>query len=165
MGGVMANARRGPKVYTIEVTGKPVAKGRGRVGLVHGRPMIFTPKNTRVWEKDARTVARQVMGPDDPLQGSIQIIVRAVFPIAASWPTWKREMALAGTLAHTSKPDGDNVLKAMKDALNGVVYLDDSQVTKGAYIKEFGDRPMVRAVVKQLEGYPSQTSKNPNKGE
>lgn len=31
---------------------------------------------------------------------------------------------------HTRKPDSDNVLKAVKDSLNGLAWRDDSQVCK-----------------------------------
>lgn len=152
----------------VIVTGKPVAKGRGRVGILKGkggkpdRGMVFTPSNTRKWEKDARTEARIVMGPRPPLEGPLQIVVKAVFPITAGWPAWKRALAEEGALMHTMAPDGDNVLKAMKDALNGVVYLDDKQVVKSGVVKSFGTQALVKATIRILNGYPSQTTRNPN---
>ncbi len=36
---------------------------------------------------------------------------------------------------HTIKPDIDNLIKSFKDALNGVVWKDDSQVWMGSYTK------------------------------
>lgn len=43
------------------------------------------------------------------------VVVEAYFSIPPSWPATRREMA-PGT-PHTVKPDGDNVLKAVLDAL------------------------------------------------
>lgn len=46
------------------------------------------------------------------------------FTVPKSWTKKKKEAAKW----HTSKPDLDNLEKGVKDALNGIVYKDDSQV-------------------------------------
>ena len=46
------------------------------------------------------------------------------FKIPKSWSKKKKENARW----HTSRPDSDNLAKSIKDALNCVAYLDDSQV-------------------------------------
>ena len=43
----------------------------------------------------------------------------------------------------TKKPDGSNVLKAVEDALNGVVYRDDCQIADSRIVRRYGDRPRV----------------------
>jgi len=146
----------------VTITGKPVAKGRGRVGQVNGRPMVFTPSNTRKWERDARMVARQEMGHRKPLQGPLQLAVECVFPVPVSWPAWKRDAALEGIVAHTTKPDGDNCLKAAKDALNGIVWIDDCQVIESVARKRYGDAPQVLIHVRPAPGMISaQTTTKP----
>ena len=151
-----------PKPVVIQVTGRPVAKGRGRAAVTNkGKVIVFTPKNTRVWERDAKNLARVAMGERDPITGPVHVVVRAVFPISASWPTWKRGMAIDGTLKHTSKPDGDNVLKAAKDAMKGIVYMDDSQAVASTVEKRFGNRPMVVIAVVPIEGFSSNITKRP----
>ncbi len=56
--------------------------------------------------------------------------------------------ARAGTELHTKRPDLDNVLKAIKDGLNGIVWGDDSQV---AVLREcrkgYSDTPRVVVTV------------------
>lgn len=152
----------GGKPITIAVTGKPIAKGRGRAGkTADGRAVIFTPSSTRKWEADARQLARIEMGAKKPFDGPLQIIVRAIFTPPTSWPAWKREMALTGEIMHTTKPDGDNILKAMKDALNSVVYADDSQVVKSGIEKRYGPQPMVVATITPLAGIPAQVTRRP----
>ena len=47
-----------------------------------------------------------------------------LFEIPKSWSKSKKESAKW----HTSRPDSDNLAKTVKDALNGVLYDDDSQV-------------------------------------
>ena len=41
----------------------------------------------------------------------------------------------------TTKPDGDNILKVVLDALNGLAYDDDRQVVKMCIIKVYGSNP------------------------
>lgn len=53
----------------------------------------------------------------------------------------------AATLPHTSKPDLDKLVRAVFDALKGVVYVDDSQVaafgeTRKQYVQELTDGDM-----------------------
>lgn len=125
---------------TIDITGHPVAKGRARFGK---NGAVFTPAKTRKWEADARMVARQAMGARQPFTGPVAVIVEMCFPIPASWPKWKREAARNGEVMHTTKPDADNVVKAAKDAMNGVVWLDDAQVFAVTITKGYGDTPRV----------------------
>jgi Holliday junction resolvase RusA-like endonuclease len=55
---------------------------------------------------------------------------------------------------HTKKPDGDNILKAIKDAAKGVLWLDDSQVARATVEKIIaaqGEAPSVQVRVRRLE--------------
>lgn len=51
---------------------------------------------------------------------------------------------------HTSKPDLDNLTKALKDALNGVIYVDDSQICFLDAKKHYGERSYVKCEVYEL---------------
>lgn len=145
----------------FDITGKPVAKGRGRIGQVGGRPMIFTPNNTRKWERDARMVARQHMQGRPPFHGPISLNVLIIFEIPKSWPSWKRDAAMRGDIAHTTKPDADNILKAAKDAMNGIIWLDDCQVCDINVRKRYGDTPMVSVLVSPTKQHSAQITKKP----
>lgn len=124
----------------IRITGIPVAKGRHRMTKTGH---AFTPAKTREWERDARMVARQAMGNRPPLAGVLQVVITATFPVPASWPKWKQQMAREGYVGHTTKPDADNIAKAAKDAMNGIVWLDDAQVEQTIVNKRYGEVPAV----------------------
>ena len=62
----------------------------------------------------------------------------------------RKEKARAGEICATKKPDADNVLKAIKDAMNDVVYADDAQVVEISLIKVYGDDPRVEVAASEI---------------
>lgn len=141
------------------ITGEPVAKGRGRAVNTPKGIRVFTPTKTRSFEADVKATARTVMGNRPPVDGPLELRIRAVFSIPQSWPRWKREMALRGDVLHTSKPDHDNCTKAIQDALNGIVWRDDSQICICETVKHYGERPAVIVTVEPIQAVCTQTSR------
>lgn len=111
------------------VPGTPVAKGRPRISVCGGQARAYTPAKTVAYEGLAALAAQDAMAGRVPIDGPVRIEVIAWFPIPASWSKRKRADALAGRLHHVSRPDGDNILKALGDGLNGVCWRDDSQLS------------------------------------
>lgn len=136
----------------VTVTGQPVAKGRPRMGK---GGHVFTPAKTRSWENDARQCARIEMQGRPPLPGPLSVTVTAIFPVPATWPRWKRLEAEMHHVGHVGKPDGDNVAKAAKDAMNGIAWLDDAQVVRLLVVKRYGAAPAVIIEVQSLPLIPS----------
>ena len=51
----------------------------------------------------------------------------------------------------TKKPDLDNLVKALGDGMNGVVFADDSQIAQnGICRKVYGDTPGVTVTIRAL---------------
>ena len=101
----------------------------------------FTPEKTVQGEAHIRNCAIDVIGTSFvPVAVPLSVTVLAVFPIAPSWPKKKQADARSGVLRHTKKPDLDNIVK-MLDALNGIVWVDDSQIDQVFVRKVFGDQP------------------------
>lgn len=150
-------------MISIWIPGKPVAKGRARAFKTKGGHIgHYTPEKTRTWEGIARTLAMEAMavaGIFKPLEGPLRMEVMICVPIPASWPQWKREMALSEKVWPTVKPDSDNVLKAVKDSLNGVVWVDDAQVCVTEVGKVYSEIPGVEVGVCRLVGQAAQTAK------
>lgn len=130
----------------IIVTGAPVPWARaGR----HGRG-TYTPMRVRRWQDDARQVARAAMGNRLPIKGPVRLEFTAVLRIPRSWPDWKRQAALAGRVRPTCRPDKDNLVKALMDACNTIVWADDAQVVESDASKVYGERLEVRATVRPI---------------
>jgi len=56
---------------------------------------------------------------------------------------------LSGKIRPTKKPDGDNILKAVADALNGVCYKDDKCLIKMSIEKFYSDVPRIEVVAQE----------------
>lgn len=122
----------------IVVLGAPKGKQRPRSNFKTG--VVYTPQMTRTYEAALKYAAIEAMGDRPPFDGPLHCDFRIVVPIAPSWSKKKQFEARAGRLWPTKKPDFDNILK-MYDALNLVVWIDDSQIVRGSFIKIYGDKP------------------------
>ncbi|CAM4031502.1 RusA family crossover junction endodeoxyribonuclease [Ectopseudomonas alcaliphila] len=140
------------KPVSFVVPGEPVGKGRPRVGKVGNHARLFTPKKTANYESLIAVVAQQAMAERELIAGPVLMELRIVLPVAASWSKKKAAAALAGEVMPTKKPDADNVLKAICDGINGIVFRDDVQVVNVSMSKRFGDTPGVSVRVVPLVG-------------
>lgn len=143
------------------VPGAPRGKGRARSSAriipgKGGKPMAitrhYTPAETEAYESLIRLAASKAMEGLLPFTGPIRMDLAIICPVPASWSNARRLRALAGQIAPTTKPDADNVEKAVKDGINGVVYRDDVQVVQDSKSKRYGEVPGVRVTVTEIEG-------------
>ncbi len=114
-------------ILRATILGEPVGKGRPRVVTVQGRPRGVTPPKTRAWEQAAAWVLRHAhSGP--PVEGPVCVVVDAI----KSRPMrLLRRKDPDGLLWRTTKPDVDNVSKAVLDALEKAgVIRNDTQVVE-----------------------------------
>lgn len=144
------------------VPGKPVAKGRARsVPLMRngkpvtngkGRPVVIhhTPETTVNYEALVKLSGREAMAGASLIDGPVELILDIKLSIPKSWSKKKQAAAVAGRVVPTVKPDGDNVLKALKDGMNGIVWNDDVQVVNYMISKRYSLTPGVRVQVEQL---------------
>lgn len=124
--------------FTIPHT--PVAKGRARSTVKRGRggkpiltkdgqPIVttYTPEKTRDFEALVRDYAERA-ARGEPLTCPVDLLVEFRFKIPSRYTKWQRDLAAEGLLHHTKKPDCSNLVKAIEDACNGVLFKDDGQV-------------------------------------
>lgn len=143
----------GPVFLCFELEGKPGHKGRhrSRLGWKDGKPFIMTYPDpaTASYESVLREYAGLMMRNRQPTTRPVALLVHSFREIPKSWPARDREAALAGAIRPTSRPDWDNHAK-VTDALNGVVWVDDSQVVHGISIKIYSDQPALRVEVREF---------------
>lgn len=110
----------------FNVYGEVVGSARPRVTR-HG---TYIPKKTREFRKRIQEAfAAQCGGRFAPIEGPIhlEIIVHRALP--------KSRPKKVHSEPDTFKPDADNIAKNVMDALNGIAWNDDSQITRLTVIK------------------------------
>ena len=134
------------------VPGPPVGKGRPRAVRMGKGVRMFTPEKTASYESLVATSGHAAMEGRAPFSGACEAVMEIRLQVPASWSKKRQAMALDGGLRATKKPDVDNVVKAVLDALNGIVWQDDVQVVALAVLKRYASTPGVCVVVKPMEG-------------
>jgi Holliday junction resolvase RusA-like endonuclease len=123
---------------TFDLPGKPHGKARPRFSRATGR--TYTPEATREAEGFIRHQAAQAMAGHEVMRGAVSARVEVGVEPPTKFSKKMRAAALAGEVFPTVAPDGDNILKAIFDACNGVVYLDDKQVVEISFRKRYSDK-------------------------
>ncbi|MCG9054738.1 RusA family crossover junction endodeoxyribonuclease [Laribacter hongkongensis] len=140
-------------IVRFEVPGTPVGKGRPKVSTRGGRfARMYTPEKTASYEGLIALSARQAMGGRPLIDGPVDVSLMIRLAVPASWSKKKQAAALAGQVLPTKKPDADNVLKAVFDGMNGVVWVDDVQACGVMLRKRYAETPGVTVVVRQMGG-------------
>lgn len=119
------------RAVTFHVPGKPQGKARARTfrNKHTGRSMSMTPEQTVLYENFIKDRFLQVGAGFYLERGrpvTLRIVARFLPPKSAS----KKRQAdmLEGNELPLKKPDIDNIVKVVADALNGAAYHDDTQV-------------------------------------
>lgn len=101
--------------FTFFVEGQPLPKERPRIG----KNRAYTPPKTQAWENTIAWGVRAKMGHLEPFMGDVKVTL--VFHRKGK-----------------KRADLDNFCKSALDAMNGIVYHDDKQVTRLEAIVIYG---------------------------
>ena len=134
----------------ITIPGKPVPKGRPRFRKVGNFVSAYTDEKTMGFENMVAWIAKQSLGNRQPTDQAVS--VRCEFDVTppASWSNKKKQQAIAGLIFPVTRPDSDNLVKAIYDGMNKVVYLDDKQIVDGSFSKRYADRDETRVWVRLM---------------
>lgn len=108
------------------VEGEPQGKARPRFSRRSGT--VYTPAKTAKYEKEIRQSFLAAGGKMIPAGSYVAVTVDAYFKIPKSYTKRKRLECERNIIRPDKKPDIDNVVKVVLDALNKVAYADDKQV-------------------------------------
>jgi Holliday junction resolvase RusA-like endonuclease len=111
----------------LVIHGKPVGKARPRFSRRGNKVVTFTPRETQIYEQNVKSLAQVAMIGKAMLEGPVKVTITAYF-------AHKKK-----TGWHISRPDIDNVVKAILDGLNGVVFADDAVVAQLVASKHYGE--------------------------
>jgi Holliday junction resolvase RusA-like endonuclease len=141
----------GRLMIAFTVPGAPQGKGRAKIVKIGGFSRMATPAKTVAYEGLIALAAQRAMAGGQMLTSAVGCNVFIDAPVPESWSGRKQRMALAGEVLPTTKPDADNVVKAVFDGLNGVLWRDDVLVVDLRVRKRYAATPCVRVEVWALD--------------
>lgn len=128
-------------MYSFIVEGEAVPKQRPRVSGKHA----YTPKKTRDYQERVKHSFRSGYSgqlPAFPKGVPVRVSIEVTQGIPKSWSNAKTLKAERGEIVPTGRTgDLDNIAKSILDALNGLAYEDDCQVTTLIITKHYGGSP------------------------
>jgi len=143
---------------TFSVYGQPVAKARARAFVRNGHISHYTPDKTARYESLVALTAAHMMQGIPLIQSPIKLTIQAFLAIPQSWSQTKQIKAASGLFTPTTRPDLDNIVKAVKDGLNRVAWHDDAQVVVCHASKHYGIQPRVDITILPIDETTPQKS-------
>ncbi|MGN1337331.1 MAG: RusA family crossover junction endodeoxyribonuclease [Candidatus Coprovivens sp.] len=140
------------KLIEFIVEGDVGAKGRPRFRKFGNYVQTYTDKKTTSYEEHVRNCyfrkypenqGEIVFIDNEPISMEICAYVR--IPESASKK--KKEQMLNCDIYPTKKPDYDNIMKIISDALNGICFYDDKQIVEASFKKIYSTVPKVRVII------------------
>lgn len=126
-------------MINLIIKGKPLAKKRPRFVRRGKFVSAYNDQETEegrfLWE-----VTQQHKEP--PVEGPIILSCHFRMPIPKSTSKKRQKLMLNNEIQHTKRPDLDNLVKFVKDCLNGICWNDDSQVWHLTASKVYGIEPL-----------------------
>lgn len=132
--------------FTFDIEPTPQLRPR-----VSSRPhvRVYDPPKVKNFKNLLRSLAvDQYARP--PLIGPLSVSLTFYRPIQTSISKTERERRLSNESKPVVKPDTDNYIKSTLDALNGVLWHDDSQIVKIEAEKKYSDHPRITVSVKPV---------------
>lgn len=131
--------------FEIYIPGTPVAKGRPRVSK-YG---TYTPKKTADFESYVEYCWAAEYGNIKPSDKPLNVSIVFRMPIPKKTSKKNRAGMVNGDIRHTKKPDLDNMAKTVLDALNGLAYIDDSQIYSLTLFKTYSEQPGTYLIIEE----------------
>jgi len=133
-----------------------------RQGAFH-RVHAYDPPESDSWKEEFGIKVGALLPEGFPKKGTVEIRAKVFKKIPKSYSSGLRWLCEAGEVRPEKKPDADNYVKAIKDALTGWVWEDDSQavlvecekfysaVPRVEFVVRYRDRPLDRIAKKKRE--------------
>lgn len=128
-------------IYSFVVPGKPQGKARPRFDS--RRKVTYTPQKTKDYEELVRSSFIMSCKGGAPLEGALRARIIAFFSIPKSATKSVQKAMVDGEIYPTLKPDLDNIIKSVLDALNGYAYKDDAAIVDVSAVKMYSNFPKV----------------------
>ena len=134
------------------IRGEPKGKGRPKFSRQGNIVRTYTPDATANYENYVKMEYWNQCGQRMFTKGGqLDMRLTAYFAIPASTSKKRQQLMRDKVIRPTKKPDMDNIIKIIADALNGIAYYDDSQIVDTAVRKFYSDEPRVVVKISEVE--------------
>lgn len=132
------------------VPGEPTGKARPKVynngSFVRG----VTPEKTVLYENLVKVEFQRQCSRQPIIENPVALKIKCFYGLAMRDSKKKKAAKLAGTIRPTKKPDIDNCIKIIADALNGLAYVDDTQIVAVVAEKFYAEIPRVEVEITEV---------------
>lgn len=132
------------------VPGEPTGKARPKVVRNGSFTKAITPEKTVLYENLVKMEFQRQCPtyfiPEDP----VVMKIKCFYGLAKGDSKKKRQAKLDGAIRPTKKPDIDNCIKIIADALNGLAYVDDTQIVGVVAEKFYAEIPRVEVEITEV---------------
>lgn len=134
-------------IYFV-VPGEVVPKGRPRFTR---SGHAFTPKRTTDYETKVKAYYLTEYPYGKAFESEpLEIILNVYMALPKSFSKKKKDHMLCYEFP-TKRPDSDNLLKSICDALNGVAYTDDSQIVSATVNKLWSEEAKAEITIRRVK--------------
>ena len=138
-------------MISFSIPGEPVAKARPRVTKTGH---AYTPEKTVNYENLVRLMySNKYHGMSFPAKVPLTMEIKVFMGIPQSTSKKRAADMMKCKERPTKKPDVDNIIKIVMDALNGVAYPDDKQVVSIVCNKYYNATPRVEVQIEEASGW------------
>jgi len=88
--------------------------------------------------------------PKEPITGPVSLHLTFLLPIPKSTSKLIRRQMIEGKILPIMRPDFDNLAYIITNAMNQLIYKDDSQVVDAKIMKRYGEEPQTIVKIVQL---------------
>lgn len=125
-------------VIAFVIPGTPVGKGRPKFARRGNFVSTYTPEKTASYENLVKVKAQEAMAGRPLIDCAVCVGIHLFVTPPTSWSQKKQFAAVSGNgIYPTTKPDVDNVIKGIFDAMNEIVWKDDKQVVDVVVSKRY----------------------------
>jgi len=134
-------------IYVFELKEKAIGKERPRFNTQTGK--AYTPEKTQSFEELIKwTFISKYKLKEKPSLRPFKVEIRVVYKPSKS--VTKQMLLYTKDKPCVVRPDVDNIAKIILDALNKIVYQDDSQVCDLHITKKYGEEDRITIVLEEL---------------
>lgn len=139
----------------LTIYGEPVPQGRPRFAKVGSGVHAYDPNRSKTYKQLVRFWATQQLKKIEdfkPYEGALCVDITFHLGIPVSWSKKKRTQAVNGEIRPVARNgDIDNLIKAILDSCNGLIWADDCIITDISARKRYtGDLARVEIKVTEV---------------